>query len=121
MGSNIAAQKTELMQMQRTLSANSPKQLLERNQIRLSAGRGRLNQSLRSVITSRRSSLQTLSRSLNSVSPLNTLARGYSITLDSSSKVVRSVDDVKVGETIISRLDAGEITSTVSAIVKKGV
>lgn len=121
MNSNIASQRTELTQMQRTLLANSPKQLLERNQIRLTAGRGRLDQSLRSVLASRRSSLQTLSRSLNSVSPLNTLARGYSITVDSSSRVIRSADDVKVGATITSRLDAGEITSTViSAIAKKG-
>ena len=119
MSSNIATQRTELTQMQRTLSANSPKQLLERNKIRLAAGRGRLEQSLRSVLASHRSSLQTLSRSLNSVSPLSTLARGYSITVDSSSKVIRSTDDVKVGATITSRLGAGEIVSTVSAVAKK--
>jgi exodeoxyribonuclease VII large subunit len=107
------------MQIQRTLSANSPKQLLERNQIRLAAGRGRLDQSLRSVLASRRSSLQTLSRSLNSVSPLSTLARGYSITLDSSANVIRSAEDVKVGATITSRLGEGEIVSTISAIAKK--
>ena len=117
--SNIATQRIELTQMQRTLSANSPKQLLERNKIRLAAGRGRLDQSLRSVLASHRSSLQTLSRSLNSVSPLSTLARGYSITVDSSSKVIRSTDDVKVGATITSRLGAGEIVSTVSAVAKK--
>jgi len=119
MSSNIATQRIELTQMQRTLSANSPKQLLERNKIRLAAGRGRLEQSLRSVLASHRSSLQTLSRSLNSVSPLSTLARGYSITVDSSSKVIRSTDDVKVGATITSRLGAGEIVSTVSAVAKK--
>ena len=102
MSNNIASQRAELTQMQRTLSANSPKQLLERNKLRLAAGRGRLDQSLRSVLASRRSSLQTLSRSLNSVSPLSTLARGYSITLDSSANVVRSTEDVKVGATITS-------------------
>lgn len=117
--SNIASQRTELTQMQRTLCANSPKQLLERSHIRLAAGRGRLDQSLRSILASHRSSLQTLSRSLNSVSPLNTLARGYSITIDSSSKVIRSAEDVKVGATITSRLKEGEITSTVSAVTKE--
>jgi exodeoxyribonuclease VII large subunit len=120
MSNNIASQRAELTQMQRTLSANSPKQLLERNKLRLAAGRGRLDQSLRSVLASRRSSLQTLSRSLNSVSPLSTLARGYSITLDSSANVVRSTEDVKVGATITSRLSEGEIVSTISAIAKKG-
>ena len=57
MSSNIASQRTELTQIQRTLSANSPKQLLERNKLRLDAGRARLDQSLRSVLASRRSSL----------------------------------------------------------------
>ena len=118
MSSKIALQSAELSQMQRTLSANSPKQQLERNQIRLNAGRGRLDQSLRSVLASRRMSLQTLSRSLNSVSPLNTLARGYSITVDSASKVIRSIDDVTIGATITSRLNEGEIVSTVSAVTK---
>lgn len=119
MSSNIAAQRTELTQMQRNLTANSPKQLLERNRIRLTAGRGRLDQSLRSIFASHRSSLQTLSRSLNSVSPLNTLARGYSITMDSDSKVIRSADDVEVGATITSRLKEGEIVSTVSAVTEE--
>lgn len=115
---NIAAQSTELAQMQRSLVANSPKQLLERNRIRLAAGRSSLNQSIRSLLASRRSNLETLSRSLNSVSPLSTLARGYSITVDSSSKVIRSANDVKVGSSITSRLSEGEITSTVSAVRK---
>lgn len=119
MNNNIASQKSELTQSQRSLMANSPKQLLERNQIRLAAGRGRLEQSLRSILTSQRSSLMALSRSLNSVSPLNTLARGYSITFDSSSKVIQSAEQVEVGTTITSRLSEGEIISTVSAVTKK--
>ncbi len=120
----IAVQRSELAQMQRTLNANSPKQLLERNRIRLAANRGRLDQSLRSLLHSHRMSLTTLSRSLNSVSPLSTLARGYSITYDSASKVIRSADAVSVGATISTHLAEGEIVSTVSAIsrdaVKKG-
>jgi len=119
MSSNITLHRAELTQMQRTLCANSPRQLLSRNKIRLTASRGRLDQSLRAVLVLRRASLQTLSRSLNSVSPLSTLARGYSITVDSSSNVIRSSDNVKVGATITSRLSEGEIVSTVSAIAKK--
>ena len=118
MHSHIATQNMELAQMQRSLTANSPKQLLARNQIRLAAGRGSLNQSIRSLLASRRSGLDILIRSLNSVSPLNTLARGYSITVDSSSKIVRSASDVKVGASITSKLKDGEISSTVNAINK---
>ncbi|MEX0964776.1 MAG: exodeoxyribonuclease VII large subunit [Pseudohongiellaceae bacterium] len=113
---NLTTQQTELTQLRRNLLANSPKQLLERNRIRLSAGRSRLDQSLRAQLAANRSSLTTLTRSLNSVSPLNTLARGYSITFDSASQVIRSGDDVKVGETISTKLLTGEIVSTVNKI-----
>jgi len=119
MDSQITTQKAELSQLQRSLLANSPKQLLKRNEIRLAAGHGRLNQSLRAILAAHSSKLQALSRSLNSVSPLNTLARGYSITVDSSSKVIRHATDVEIGSSITSRLGEGEITSTVSAITKE--
>ena len=112
----ISAQGSDLMQARRGLLASSPKQLLEYNHIRLSASHSRLDQSLRTQLVARRSSLAALSRSLNSVSPLNTLARGYSITYDSALKVIHSSDEVKVGATITSRLGKGEITSTVSEV-----
>jgi exodeoxyribonuclease VII large subunit len=117
--SNIATQQAEVTQRQRSLLANSPRQLLQRNQIRLSAGRSRLGQSVRSLLAARNASLVSLTRNLNSVSPLNTLARGYSITYDSASKVIRSADTVSIGATIRSRLGEGEITSTVSAVTKQ--
>jgi len=112
----LASQKLAVAQIRRGLLAHSPKQQLEQNRLRLAAGRSRLSQSLRSQLAANRSSLETLSRSLNSVSPLNTLARGYSITYDAASKVVRSSGDVRVGDTISTRLGSGELVSTVKKI-----
>lgn len=114
----LASQKLAVAQFRRGLLAHSPKQQLEQNRLRLAAGRSRLSQSLRTQLAANRSSLETLSRSLNSVSPLNTLARGYSITYDADSKVVRSSGDVRVGDTISTRLGSGELVSTVSKIAK---
>lgn len=114
----LAAQKLAVAQIRRSLLANSPKQQLERNRMQLAAGRSRLSQSLRAQLAANRSSLETLSRSLNSVSPLNTLARGYSITYDESAKVVRASSDVQVGDTIATRLGAGELVSTVNKITE---
>ena len=118
MHNKISAVRSDLTQLRRSLLGSSPRQLMQRSQIQLSANQSRLNQSVRTIVASNRSNLQTLSRSLNSVSPLSTLARGYSITYDAASKVIRSSDDVKVGATITSRLGKGEISSTVHKIVK---
>ena len=118
MNNNIATQKSVINQARRSLIANSPKQLLARNTMRLVAGRSRLDQSIRAQLAANRSSVTSLSRSLNSVSPLNTLARGYSISYDAASKVIRSSDDVKIGDSISTKLGAGKIVSTVRKIEK---
>jgi exodeoxyribonuclease VII large subunit len=52
---------------------------------------------------------------LQSVSPLSTLARGYSITL-SDKDTVNKVATVNIGDEIKTRVTDGEITSTVTGI-----
>jgi exodeoxyribonuclease VII large subunit len=115
----INTQKAELSQRRRSMLASSPQQLLIHSKLRLDTSRKQLQQSLNTMLTSYKSNLGLLSRSLHSVSPLNTLARGYSITYDDSAKVIRSSDDVRVGSTIISKLDTGEISSVVESVSKK--
>jgi exodeoxyribonuclease VII large subunit len=52
---------------------------------------------------------------LQSVSPLSTLSRGYSITM-SNGKAVTSVDTVKENDILMSRVTDGEITSKIVEI-----
>ena len=51
--------------------------------------------------------LQGLARSLEAVSPLATVARGYSILQHDDGRIVRSVDDVQAGDTLNARLRDG--------------
>ncbi len=44
--------------------------------------------------------------------PQATLARGYSVTTDAGGKVIRSVADVRAGQTILTRLNDGTVHST---------
>ena len=57
-----------------------------------------------------------LVRGLNAVSPLQVLARGYSITYDAEGNVVRQGKQVQVGDEIFSTLDDGQISSSVTKI-----
>ncbi len=50
---------------------------------------------------------------LNSASLPKTLARGYSITMNSSGEVIRSSEQLKTGEQIHSRFSDGSVDSTV--------
>jgi exodeoxyribonuclease VII large subunit len=62
----------------------------------------------------RRHRVARLAASLEALSPLAVLARGYSLTLLANGKtLVRTSDDVKTGDLIHTRLAAGEISSRV--------
>ena len=56
---------------------------------------------------------------LNSVSPLATLDRGYSVTTDQQQKVIRSVEQVSIGDFISTQLKTGRLISQVVEIEKK--
>ncbi len=56
-------------------------------------------------------SLATVAASLEALSPLAVLKRGFSITLDADRKRICSVDDVGEGHLLRTRLADGEITS----------
>ncbi|MEQ3513208.1 exodeoxyribonuclease VII large subunit [Pseudoalteromonas sp. BZB3] len=57
--------------------------------------------------------LAMLAARLESVSPLSVLARGYSITKKGES-VVKSIEQVKAGETLVTQVHDGEIHTTVN-------
>ena len=54
-----------------------------------------------------------MARLLESISPLNVLSRGYSVTQTAAGEIVRSSDQVQPGDTILTRLEHGNIASTV--------
>lgn len=65
--------------------------------------------------------VQSHAQMLEALSPLKTLARGYSVTHDKeTSKIVNSVESVKVGQSIVTRVSSGEIESVVTKITMEG-
>jgi exodeoxyribonuclease VII large subunit len=76
----------------------------------------RLRRAMNERLTSRRNRLQQLGRSLDTVSPLQTLARGYSITTDKEGALLRDSAGLHPGERITTRLASGQIHSTVERI-----
>jgi len=61
--------------------------------------------------------LKNLAQNINTLSPLATLSRGYSITLQQKTKTVISrFDQVDIGEKIETIIDSGKIISTITEI-----
>ena len=79
----------------------------------------RLQQTILNLLTQKKSQLSNAARTLNVISPLQTLERGYSITLDNKGAPILSVKQVKPDDTIETRLHNGRIISKVKSCDKK--
>lgn len=60
--------------------------------------------------------LSKAAATLSALSPLNVLARGYSVTLDCKDNTIQDPTQVKTGDTIRSRVENGDIESVVTTI-----
>jgi len=58
--------------------------------------------------------LQQKERLLNSLSPRNTLQRGYSISKTKSGKLIKEADQVRAKDVMITQLNKGEIQSIIT-------
>jgi exodeoxyribonuclease VII large subunit len=74
----------------------------------------RLRSAMQRRLEQRQARLQGLARSLSAISPLATVARGYSILQHPDGRVVRSVGDVASGDPLDARVSDGQIRVTVT-------
>lgn len=69
----------------------------------------RLTVAISHILSSKKSGLAQSAASLDIVSPLATLKRGYSITRNEQRKVVRSIKQIEVGQCITVQIADGEL------------
>lgn len=100
------------------LYAQSPIMLLKQNRQSVRFLNSKLQQAAVNVVTRKKSQLGNLARTLNAISPLQTLERGYSITLNNQGAAIISADQVKSGDTIKTRLHKGQIISKVENCIE---
>lgn len=96
------------------LQLNSPVKHLAQQKSRLERVEHKLLDAMDRKLLTMRHQLAIAAEKLDTVSPLATLKRGYSITQTEQGKVVTKADDVKTGDLLVTRLANGEIHSTVS-------
>ena len=85
--------------------------LLNKNQI--SQLDERLKRGLQLLIKTKSEHFVSIIEQLNIVSPLATIARGYSVTRNSKHQVIRSTTQVEVGETLTIQVNDGSVYSQV--------
>lgn len=106
---HLRHQHQHLERLQARLGAQHPGRTLTLLGHRLDALAERLPRAMRDVLKDRRQRLQSQAQTLQVVSPLATLARGYSILLDEKGQAVRSAADTHMGQRLTARLNEGEL------------
>ncbi|MCW8091526.1 exodeoxyribonuclease VII large subunit [Alteromonas sp. ASW11-130] len=94
-----------------------PSSKVEQAKLTLSQFKKGLNRSMLLLLEDKKRTLAYHSQSLNAVSPLATLARGYSITFDENERALTEVSKIEIGQAIRTKLRDGEILSKVDALL----
>ena len=102
--------------LQARLDARSPRQQLTQGRRDLASLEQRLAAAGRAPVQRLQDRLAGLSQLLDSVSPLRTLDRGYSLLTDSEGVVVKHADQVQPGDRVRARLAEGALELDVREI-----
>ncbi len=103
------------------LKQQNPQPKIYRAQTRIQQLEFRLAENIRSRLSTTRERFGNAVTHLEAVSPLSTLARGYSVTTATDGKVLKQTKQVKAGDVLTTRLSDGWVESEVKEIkpVKK--
>jgi exodeoxyribonuclease VII large subunit len=98
------------------LNAQQPQGRILRAQQQLQQWHYRLQQGMEKQLNHNRQRFGTLAAQLEGVSPLATLARGFSVTTDTQGQVVKKTQQLSKGDLLRTRLDDGWVESQVTAL-----
>ncbi|MGM0569622.1 exodeoxyribonuclease VII large subunit [Marinobacter sp.] len=113
----LGNERTRTDHLQQRLLTHRPTRRISEQGQRLELTRERLQASLTRRLETRSQRLESAARTLNAVSPLATLGRGYAIVSSDSQRVVRDPTTLTPGDTITARLARGTLEATVSAVI----
>ena len=109
----ITARRNRLDALQTRSILKRPHELVQRRYRRLDELDARARKAMFARVKLGTAKMGKSAATLSALSPLNVLARGYSVTLDSEDNAIQSPSQVKPGDIIRSRVHHGEIESVV--------
>lgn len=72
-----------------------------------------LNENMKTKLLLLSKDVEKYKEKLSALNPNNVLSRGYSISMNAEGKVIKSIEDVKVGDKLITVLKEGKLVSLV--------
>lgn len=98
------------------LNQQNPQPRIYRAQTRIQQLEYRLAENVRARLSDTRERFGNAVTHLEAVSPLSTLARGYSVTTATDGKVLKQTRQVKAGDVLTTRLSDGWVESEVKGV-----
>ena len=93
---------------------SSTLQRFENYEDRIKTNLKSLNFQMKNLIDKKKLMLESITTNLKAISPLAVLDRGYAIVMNENGQALKSSKDIKVGDTVTTRLGDGGFTSNVS-------
>ncbi len=109
----LLQQRQRVRQLHLRLQAMAPQRQIEHHRKQLQQTEHQLLLAVGNGINQCHQQLTGLSQTLDALSPLATLSRGYSITLDAHGIAITSSESITSGEIIETRLQQGKLQSRV--------
>lgn len=116
-----AAERDRLLRFRRRyegtlarLHENAPHRSLQRLHGDLDARSVALTTAMRALLARRSAQVREFAARLESLSPLKVLERGYALVFDSFGNLIKSAEQVKVGDEITAKVARGEIHAEVT-------
>jgi len=116
MKSQLQQQQTRLQNIKTRQQTLHPQQRLEQLREKLEQLQNRAQRQIQQQLATKRQRFEQQAALLNSVSPLNTLQRGYSITRGEKGEVIHRASSLKLGDALTTHLLEGEVVSKVESI-----
>lgn len=113
---NLQLHSSKLGTLQARLQSRTPQHALNLYARRLDTLAINLQKSMTQTLRNQTRDIAHLAQRLNTVSPLNTLGRGYAILQTDDGAVVQNSNQVCVGQTLQARLHQGELQCRVESI-----
>jgi len=106
----LGQSRERLLRLEHRLASRHPGRQLALLRQRLDILAERLPRAMQAGLRQRRLQLGAMAQTLQVVSPLATLGRGYSILLDEKGHAIRSADQTRVGQRLEARLGEGRLS-----------
>lgn len=109
MNQKILDANQSLIHLEQRLKGQQPETQLNLSKQKIDALYKRLNRVITTTVNQKSQVFAKQLSTLNALSPLKIMERGYSIAYNKEQKIIKSIEDVKVGETITVTLKDGHL------------